>query len=143
MWGIIRRSSDINTQRIDHLYQNKNLILKYGDLTDSANLGSILNEIYNFKDNKKIEVLEVYNLAALSHVKVSFEMPEYTGNVDGLGTLRLLEAIDLPLISRHTFYQGFYFRTIWSSPGNSTKRNYTFLPPFTLCCSQTLCLLDC
>ena len=106
VWGIIRRSSDINTQRIDHLYTNKNLILKYGDLTDSANLGSILNDIYNFKDNQKIEVLEVYNLAAMSHVKVSFEMPEYTGNVDGLGTLRLLEAIrSSPLYPITRFYQ--------------------------------------
>lgn len=92
VWGIIRRASNINTQRIDHLYHNKNLILKYGDMTDSCNLLHILSEIKEkYKDD--LERLEIYNLAAMSHVKVSFEMPEYTGNVDGIGTLRLLEAI--------------------------------------------------
>ena len=91
VFGIIRRASDINTQRIDHLYSNKKMILRYGDLTDSANLVHILYEIK--EKYKNLERLEVYNLAAMSHVKVSFEMPEYTGNVDGLGTLRLLEAI--------------------------------------------------
>jgi len=91
VWGIIRRSSDINTKRIDHLYSNKNLILRYGDLTDSANLLNIMYEIKNKHPN--MEKFEVYNLAAMSHVKVSFEMPEYCGNVDALGTLRLLEAI--------------------------------------------------
>lgn len=91
VWGIIRRSSDINTKRIDHLYSNKNLILRYGDLTDSANLLNIMYEIKN--KHPDMEKFEVYNLAAMSHVKVSFEMPEYCGNVDALGTLRLLEAI--------------------------------------------------
>jgi len=95
VWGIIRRSSNFNTQRIEHLYHNKNLILKYGDLTDSANLLHIFYKIkeFNKEQNIIIERLEVYNLGAMSHVQVSFEMPEYTGNVDGLGTLRLLEAI--------------------------------------------------
>ena len=91
VWGIIRRASDINTKRIDHLYKNKNLILRYGDMTDSSNILHILYEIKN--STKNLERLEIYNLAAMSHVKVSFEMPEYTGNVDGLGVLRLLEAI--------------------------------------------------
>jgi len=90
VWGIIRRSSLINTTRIDHLFDKLNL--RYGDLTDGINLMNVFNEIKNhYLEN--LEVLEVYNLAAMSHVKVSFEMPEYTGNVDGLGTLRLLEAI--------------------------------------------------
>ena len=91
VWGLIRRASDINTNRIDHLYNNDNLILKYGDLTDGSNLLSILHEI----DNKyeSINRLEIYNLAAMSHVKVSFEMPEYSCNVCALGVLRLLEAI--------------------------------------------------
>jgi GDPmannose 4,6-dehydratase len=91
VWGIIRRASDINTKRINHLYKNKNLILRYGDMTDSSNILHILYEIKN--NTKELERLEIYNLAAMSHVKVSFEMPEYTGNVDGLGVLRLLEGI--------------------------------------------------
>jgi len=91
VWGIIRRASDINTKRIDHLYKNKKLILRYGDMTDSSNILHILYEIKN--NTKDLERLEIYNLAAMSHVKVSFEMPEYTGNVDGLGVLRLLEGI--------------------------------------------------
>ena len=104
VWGIIRRASDINTQRIDHLYSNKKMILRYGDLTDSANLVHILYEIK--EKYKNLERLEVYNLAAMSHVKVSFEMPEYTGNVDGLGTLRLLEAIRSTGLEKKTrFYQ--------------------------------------
>jgi GDPmannose 4,6-dehydratase len=90
VWGIIRRSSLINTTRIDHLFDKLNL--RYGDLTDGINLMNVFNEIKNHY-LEKLEVLEVYNLAAMSHVKVSFEMPEYTGNVDGLGTLRMLEAI--------------------------------------------------
>jgi len=102
VWGLIRRSSDINTQRIDHLYQNPELVLRYGDLTDSANLNNIVSQI----NQRDPELLEIYNLAAMSHVKVSFEMPEYTGNVDGLGTLRLLEAIrSSPLLDRTRFYQ--------------------------------------
>ncbi len=89
VWGSIRRSSNINTQRIEHIF-NK-ITLRYGDLTDSSNLFNVLTEIKaRFSD---LERLEVYNLGAMSHVKVSFEMPEYTSDVDGLGTLRLLEAI--------------------------------------------------
>lgn len=104
VWGLIRRSSSINTQRIDHLYSNQNLILRYGDLTDSANLLHILHEIKNTYSN--LERLEVYNLGAMSHVKVSFEMPEYCGNVDAIGVLRLLEAIRSTGLSNKTrFYQ--------------------------------------
>ena len=89
--GIKRRASSFNTQRIDHLYQdphisNSNFILHYGDLTDSSNLTRIL---------KEVEPDEVYNLGAQSHVAVSFEAPEYTADVDGLGVLRILEAIRL------------------------------------------------
>jgi GDPmannose 4,6-dehydratase len=86
--GIVRRSSLINTDRIDHIYDQ--LHLHYGDLTDSANIIALL---------QKIKPTEIYNLGAMSHVKVSFEMPEYTGEVDALGTLRILEAVrllDLP-----------------------------------------------
>lgn len=97
VWGIIRRSSSFNTKRIEYLYHNKKLILRYGDLADGCSIVNILSEIINTYDessvNKSINRLEIYNLAAMSHVKVSFEMPEYTGNIDGLGTLRILEAI--------------------------------------------------
>lgn len=89
VWGIIRRSSNINTQRIEHIFDK--LILRYGDLTDSTNILSILSEIKNTYPS--IERLEVYNLGAMSHVKVSFELPVYTCDVDAVGTLRLLEAI--------------------------------------------------
>ncbi len=96
--GIKRRSSLFNTDRIDHLYQdphvdNKNFILHYGDMTDSANLISIV---------QKVKPDEIYNLAAMSHVQVSFETPEYTANADGLGTLRLLEAIKILGLEKKT-----------------------------------------
>ncbi|MBN2661821.1 MAG: GDP-mannose 4,6-dehydratase [Tannerellaceae bacterium] len=89
--GIKRRASMFNTDRIDHLYQdphveNRNLILHYGDLTDSMNITRIIQEV---------QPDEIYNLAAMSHVKVSFDTPEYTANADGLGTLRILEAVRL------------------------------------------------
>lgn len=103
VWGMIRRASSINTSRIDHIFDK--LILKYGDLTDSSNLFNILSEIKNTYDN--IQQLEIYNLAAMSHVKVSFELPEYTCDVDALGTLRLLESCrtcGIPL-SKIRFYQ--------------------------------------
>jgi len=89
VWGIIRRSSNINTNKIEHIFDKLNL--RYGDLTDSSNLLSILMEIKN--KYLELSVLEVYNLAAMSHVKVSFEMPEYTCDVDAMGTLRLLESL--------------------------------------------------
>jgi len=104
VWGIIRRSSSINTGRIDHLYHNEQLILKYGDLSDGPNLLHIMYEIKSTYPN--LERLEIYNLGAMSHVKVSFEMPEYSGNVDGLGVLRLLEAIrSSGLMEKCRFYQ--------------------------------------
>ena len=100
--GIKRRASSFNTQRIDHLYQdphidNPNLFLHYGDLTDSINIIKLV---------QKIKPDEIYNLGAQSHVAVSFESPEYTANSDGLGTLRILEAIKtLKLIDKTKFYQ--------------------------------------
>lgn len=105
VWGIIRRASSINTQRINHIFDNSKLTLKYGDLTDTANLLHIFFEIKGkYKDLKR---LEVYNLGAMSHVAVSFAMPEYTGQVDGMGTTRLLECIrscGIPL-DKIRFYQ--------------------------------------
>ena len=98
--GMLRRSSSFNTGRIDHLYNdttilNKKLFLHYGDLTDSSNLNRLL---------EKIKPDEIYNLAAQSHVKVSFEVPEYTAEVDGIGTLRFLDAIKETAIGAK-FYQ--------------------------------------
>ena len=89
VYGMLRRMSTINTVRIDHILDK--IHLRYGDVTDSANIISILTEIKN--TNPTMERLEVYNLAAQSHVKISFEMPEFTSNIDGLGVLRLLEGI--------------------------------------------------
>lgn len=104
VWGIIRRSSSINTLRIDHIFNHKNLILKYGDLSDGTSLLEILLSIKNTYPN--MERLEVYNLAAMSHVKVSFEVPEYTADIDALGTLRLLNAIKSSGLTEITrFYQ--------------------------------------
>jgi GDPmannose 4,6-dehydratase len=100
--GIKRRTSLFNTNRIDHLYEDphvaqRHLILHYGDLTD----GSVLTHVV-----QKVQPDEIYNLGAQSHVQVSFEEPEYTANVDGLGTLRLLEAIRiLGLETKTRFYQ--------------------------------------
>lgn len=100
--GIKRRASSLNTQRLDHIYEdphtdNQNFVLHYGDLTDSSNLTRILSEI---------QPDEVYNLGAQSHVAVSFDAPEYTADVDAMGTLRLLEAIRfLGLEKKTKFYQ--------------------------------------
>ena len=96
--GIKRRSSLLNTDRIDHLYQDPHetdpkLILHYGDLTDSMNLTGII---------QKVQPDEIYNLAAMSHVKVSFDTPEYTANADGIGTLRILEAVRLLGLEKKT-----------------------------------------
>ena len=89
--GIKRRASLFNTDRIDHIYRdlheaNVNFILHYGDLSDSTNIIRIIQEV---------QPDEIYNLGAMSHVKVSFDAPEYTANVDGIGTLRILEAVRL------------------------------------------------
>ena len=96
--GLKRRSSLFNTDRIDHLYQDphvddRNLVLHYGDMTDSMNLTRIIQET---------QPDEIYNLAAMSHVKVSFDTPEYTANADGIGTLRILEAVRLLNLTKKT-----------------------------------------
>ena len=99
--GIKRRASLFNTERVDHLYQDphidrRNFVLHYGDLTDSSNLTRILQQV---------QPDEVYNLGAQSHVAVSFESPEYTADVDAMGTLRLLESIRLLGLTKKTrFY---------------------------------------
>ncbi len=99
--GIKRRSSSFNTERIDHLYQeeqikNRNFILHYGDLSDSLNITKLIGEI--IPD-------EIYNLAAMSHVAVSFDLPEYTANIDALGTLRILEAVRFLKLTKTRIYQ--------------------------------------
>ena len=100
--GIKRRSSLFNTQRIDHLYEdphidNQHFVLHYGDLSDSTNLIRIIQET---------QPDEIYNLGAMSHVKVSFDIPEYTANTDGIGTLRILDAVRLlGLVKKTKIYQ--------------------------------------
>ena len=126
--GIKRRASQLNTERIDHLYQDPHeddvrLTLHYGDLVDSTNLIRILQEV---------QPDEVYNLAAQSHVRVSFDTPEYTSDVDGLGTLRLLEAIRiLDLESSCRFYQASsseLFGKVQESPQSETTPFYPRSP---------------
>ena len=100
--GVKRRSSSINTQRIDHIYQDphqksRNFIIHYGDITDSTSVSKII---------ELVKPDEIYNLAAQSHVAVSFEVPEYTANADALGALRILEAIKFHKLEKKTkFYQ--------------------------------------
>ena len=123
--GIKRRSSSFNTQRIDHLYQdphdeNCNLILHYGDLTDSSNLIRII---------KKVNPEEIYNLAAQSHVAVSFESPEYTANCDALGPLRILDAIRLlGLTKTCKIYQASTSELYGNSIENPQKETTPFYP---------------
>ena len=127
--GIKRRSSSFNTQRIDHIYQDPHLSsasfrLHYGDLTDSTNLIRII---------KEIQPDEIYNLAAQSHVQVSFETPEYTANSDGIGTLRLLEAIRILGLEKKTkFYQAstseMFGLTTTGEPLNENSRFYPRSP---------------
>ena len=119
--GIKRRASLFNTDRIDHLYQdphdpNQRLKLHYGDLTDSMNLTRIIQEC---------QPDEIYNLGAMSHVKVSFDMPEYVGNVDGLGTLRILEAVRLlGLTNKTRIYQASTSELFGGLPENKNERGF-------------------
>lgn len=119
--GIKRRASLFNTDRIDHLYQdphdpNQRLKLHYGDLTDSMNLTRIIQET---------QPDEIYNLGAMSHVKVSFDMPEYVGNVDGLGTLRILEAVRLlGLTNKTRIYQASTSELFGGVPENKNERGF-------------------
>ena len=128
--GLIRRASTINTLRISHIFDNKNLKLHYGDITDSSCLEKILNSIKNAYPG--MTRLEVYNLAAQSHVKISFEMPEYTADTDAFGTLKLLEAIrnnNLEKIAR--FYQAStseLFGKVQETPQNENTPFYPRSP---------------
>ena len=127
--GVKRRSSSINTNRIDHIYQDphqkkRNFILHYGDVTDSTSVSQII---------KKIKPHEIYNLAAQSHVAVSFEVPEYTANADALGALRILEAIKFHNFQKNTkFYQAGtseMFGKVQTTPKNE-KTNFYPLSPY-------------
>lgn len=105
VYGIVRRSSNINTKRIDHLYKHPQFKFFYGDMTDASSLQNRLLDI--LKKHPNLDRLEVYNLAAQSHVKVSFELPEYTCQVNAIGTLNLLESLkSLPVsMDKIRFYQ--------------------------------------
>ena len=89
VFGMIRKSSSFNTSRIDSIFNHSNLFLRYGDVTDINSIVNILVEI----KNENPQLIEIYNLAAQSHVKVSFELPVFTSNIDAIGTLNMLEAI--------------------------------------------------
>ena len=126
--GVKRRSSSINTQRIDHIYKdphvsNRKFILHYGDITDSTSVSKII---------KSIRPDEIYNLAAQSHVAVSFEVPEYTANADALGALRILEAIKFHNLNKKTkFYQAGtseMFGKVQSVPQNEKTKFYPQSP---------------
>ena len=137
--GIKRRSSSFNTQRVDHLYQdphveNKRFILHYGDLTDTSNLIRIIQQV---------QPNEIYNLGAQSHVQVSFEVPEYTADTDGIGTLRLFGSDSYPWYGKaNPVLSGFYFGTLWQGAGNPSEGNNSFLSPQSLRCGEAVCLLD-
>jgi GDPmannose 4,6-dehydratase len=119
--GIKRRASSLNTDRIDHLYQDphhphQRLKLHYGDLTDAMNLTKIIEEC---------QPDEIYNLGAMSHVKVSFDTPEYVGNVDGLGTLRILEAVRLLGLEKKTrIYQASTSELYGGMPDNKNEKGF-------------------
>ena len=125
--GIKRRASSLNTSRVDHLYQDLHkrwihFTLHYGDLTDSGNLIQLIAEI---------KPDEIYNLWAQSHVKVSFDMPEYTSNVDALWTLRLLEAIRVNGLEKKTrFYQASTSEMFWGIGYNMPENGYNETSPF-------------
>ena len=123
--GVKRRSSSLNTQRVDHLYvdphiENVKFFLHYGDMTDATNLIRLIQES---------QPTEIYNLAAQSHVQVSFETPEYTANADALGTLRLLEAIRiLKLEKRVRFYQASTSELYGNTPHSPQNERTPFAP---------------
>ncbi len=127
--GIKRRASSFNTERVDHIYQdphssNPKFHLHYGDLTDSSNLTRIL---------KEVQPDEVYNLGAMSHVAVSFDSPEYTADVDAIGTLRLLELSASLVWKRRPVSIRPPPQNSTAGTGNSAERDHAVLPAFALC----------
>ena len=138
--GIIRRSSSFNRGRIDHLYiqneklMDKRLFLHYGDVTDTSNLNRIL---------EKITPDEIYHLAAQSHVKVSFDVPEYTAQVDAVGTLRFLDAIRETGVKTRFYPSFFPFTEPSADVDPASERRDTVLSPQSLWCRQAVRVLDC
>ena len=140
--GILRRSSSFNTARIEHLYldewvrdmkQNRLVNLHWGDMTDSSSLIRII---------QSVQPDEIYNLAAQSHVKVSFDVPEYTAEADAVGTLRMLEAVRILGLEKKTkIYQASIgtFGLVQEVP---QKEDYSFLSPFSIRSSQAIWFLD-
>jgi len=127
VYGMIRRSSSINTKRIDHIFSNPSLKLVYGDLTDSTNITHILANIKSA--HPEMTRLEIYNLGAQSHVQVSFELPEYTAQVDAVGTLRLLEAIRSNQLEEVTrFYQASTSELYGKSEGHAFNEKTEMYP---------------
>jgi GDP-mannose 4,6-dehydratase len=139
--GVKRRSSSFNTARIDHLYEdphagNVPFLLHYGDMTDSTNLIRLMQQI---------RPTEIYNLAAQSHIGVSFESPEYTANADAIGVLRLLEAIRILGMEEETrFYQvpGVHLGAVRAGAGSPAEGNHAVLSALALWRCQALRLLD-
>ncbi len=140
--GIVRRSSSFNTGRIEHLYidelikdvhKGKKIDLHYGDMTDSSSIIRII---------RVVQPDEIYNLAVQPHVKISFEVPEYTGEVDALGTLRLLEAVRLLGLEKKTKISSVILRTLRSGTGDTTKRDNAFLSKKSVRCGKNVCFLD-
>lgn len=140
--GILRRSSSFNTGRIEHLYfdewvrdmkQKRTINLHYGDMTDSSSLIRII---------QSVQPDEIYNLAAQSHVKVSFDVPEYTAETDAVGTLRMLEAVRILGMEKKTRIYQASTSSSSESAGSAAKRNDPVLSPQPLWRSQTVWLLD-
>ena len=137
--GIKRKSSTFNTDRIDHIYKDfherSNFFLHYGDLTDSNSIVNILS---------KVRPNEIYNLGAQSHVGHSFEIPEYTSEVSGLGTLRVLEAMRFLKLNKTKFYQASTSELFGEKPNklNSFDENSLMVPQISIWCFQIIFLLD-
>ena len=140
--GILRRSSSFNTGRIEHLYldewvrdmkKNRLVNLHYGDMTDSSSLIRIIQQV---------QPDEIYNLAAQSHVKVSFDVPEYTAEADAVGTLRMLEAVRILGLEKNENLSSFDFRTVRSGAGGTTEGDNPVLPTQSIWCGQAIRLLD-
>jgi GDPmannose 4,6-dehydratase len=131
--GVIRRSSSFNTQRIDHFYQDPHksdtrLFLVHGDLNDSSSLNTIL---------RQVKPDEIYNLGAQSHVRVSFDVPEYTGDVTGIGTVRILGGH--PRVGQPSkILPGLFFGNVRTIAGRTSERENTFSPSVALCLRQSL-----
>jgi GDPmannose 4,6-dehydratase len=133
VFGVIRRSSSFNTDRLNLFFNHKNLFLRYGDMVDINSLINIVNEI----KEKNPETIEIYNLAAQSHVKVSFEIPNYTTSVDGLGTLNILETIrQCNIVNIAKFYQASTSELYGNVSTDYQHENTPFNPQSPYACAK-------